>query len=280
VASIILGLAIIAILGLGGYLIAHPRIGERYSEFYILGAEGNADLYPRTIGLDNNGNVSWVQYSHVLTPEVTPAAICPECEVVKVSDNAARIVVGITNRERETMRYVVEVTFGGMLYQVIGPVELANGENWEQEVGLVPKEPGQNQKVEFKLFKIRELGTKDEKNTLLSLWLGTQQLSATVVNQGNIDAKYWIVVQTKGTNGQETEIATAGPTLIAPGREWKPELDYASLENGSHRVEFLLYRDESTLITNDNINRSERTLLLKEAISDSYPQLQVWIDVH
>lgn len=279
VLSIILVLVVIGILGLTGYLIANPRIGERYSEFYILGAEGDADLYPRTIILDNNGNVSRVEYSHVLKQDVVLEAICPEREVVEVADNAARIIVGITNRERETMSYVVEVIFRGMLYEVIGPVELAHGENWEEEVGLVLQEPGGNQKVEFKLFRIRELGTEDEKHTLLSLWLGTQQLSARVVNQGNTDASYWIAVETKGTNEQETEIATVGPILIAPGEEWKPELDYASLENGSQRVEFLLYRDKSTLITNGNINKSERTLLLKEAISSSYPTLHLWIDV-
>lgn len=289
VLSITLVLAVIGIVGLGGYLILKPHIGERYSEFYILGAEGKADLYPRTIVLDNNGNVSWVEYSQVPKQGlggVVQAANCTQPEVVKVADNAARISVGITNREQETMSYAVEVTFGGALYQVIGPVQLANGENWEEQVGLVPKEAGENQKVEFKLFKIRQLGTEDEKNTLLSLWLGTQQLSATVVNQSNIDASYWIVVETKETNGQETEIATAGPTLIAPGGEWKPELDYSSLENGSqlengsHKVEFLLYRDGSALITNDNINRSEGTLLLKETISDSYPTLDLWIDVN
>jgi uncharacterized membrane protein len=279
--SIILVLVVIGIIGLGGYLIANPRIGERYSEFYILGAKGEADLYPRTIVLDNNGNVSRVEYSHVLKQGVVPpGGICPECKVVEVADNAARIIVGITNREQETMSYVVEVTFGGMLYEDIGPVELVSGENWEEEVGLVPKERGENQKIEFKLFKIRELGTEDEKHTLLSLWLGTQQLNATVVNQGDIAATYWIMVETKATNGQETEIATSGPTLIAPGGEWEPGLDYASLENGSPSVEFLLYRDESALITNDNTNKSEGFLVFKEAISDSYPALDLWIDVN
>jgi hypothetical protein len=275
-------LAVIGIVGLLVYLIITPRIGESYSEFYILGPEGQADLYPRKIILGASGNISLVEYSyavgHGVVSEV-PQETCTDQEVVEVADNAAWIVMGITNRERQTMSYTVQVTINGTLHDVMGPIELANGENWEKRVGLVLEERGEGQKVEFKLFKTREVGEEDKKNTLLSLWLGTQQLRATVVNQGATDATYWLTVTIKGTDGQETEIAAGGPILIVPGGEWKPELDYASSGNISQRVEFSLYGDESGLRTKDNINKSESNLLFQESISDNYPSLQLWLDV-
>ena len=49
VLSVVLVVAILGALGTLGYVIAAPRVGERFTEFYILGAEGKAADYPREL---------------------------------------------------------------------------------------------------------------------------------------------------------------------------------------------------------------------------------------
>ena len=45
--SVILVVSILGALGMLGYVIAKPKVGERFTEFYILGREGKAIDYPR-----------------------------------------------------------------------------------------------------------------------------------------------------------------------------------------------------------------------------------------
>jgi len=44
--SVILVIAIIGAIGTLGYVIAKPKVGERFTEFYILGPNGKAEGYP------------------------------------------------------------------------------------------------------------------------------------------------------------------------------------------------------------------------------------------
>jgi len=117
--SIVLILAILAALGILGYVIATPKVGERFTEFYILGLEGEAEGYPKEL----------------------------------VVGEEAKVIVGIVNREHEDMSYWVEVIVDGITNQEIGPVAVVDQEKWEQEVSFTPVKVGENQKVEFLLFR-------------------------------------------------------------------------------------------------------------------------------
>ncbi len=119
VLSIALGIAILGALGMLGYVIARPQVGERFTEFYILGLEGRAERYPTQLMVGEEGKVR----------------------------------VGIINREHETASYWVEVRMNGVKNDEIGPVVLGNDEKWEGEASFAPQLPGENQKVEFFLYK-------------------------------------------------------------------------------------------------------------------------------
>ncbi|MCD5412734.1 MAG: DUF1616 domain-containing protein [Dehalococcoidia bacterium] len=139
--SIVLILAIVGAIGTLGYVIASPRVGERFTEFYILGLEGKAEGYPTELTVGEEG----------------------------------RVILGITNREHEIMGYEVKIKVDGVLQQRIGPVELEHEESWREQVGFVPQEPGEDQKVQFVLYKIRTLGTEDEPGPTLHLWIDVKE---------------------------------------------------------------------------------------------------------
>ena len=73
--SIILIISIIAAASSLIYIVITPRIGEQFTEFYLLGAEGKADNYPRNLTQKEN----------------------------------ATIIIGIVNHEYQTINYTVEV---------------------------------------------------------------------------------------------------------------------------------------------------------------------------
>lgn len=119
VLSIILALAILGALGMLGYTIANPEVGERFTEFYILGLDDKAIDYPEELMVGEEGKVK----------------------------------VGIINREQEIATYWVEVAIEGVKSNEVGTVTLGDGEKWEGVVGFVPGRVGDNQKVEFLLYK-------------------------------------------------------------------------------------------------------------------------------
>jgi uncharacterized membrane protein len=127
VLSVALVVAILGAIGTLGYVVANPRVGESYTEFYILGPNGTAENYPTDLKVGGEG----------------------------------KVIVGIVNHEQEEALYTVEVLIDGNRTQVmVGGeemseinVELQNQAKWEQEVGFVPQKAGDNQKVEFVLYK-------------------------------------------------------------------------------------------------------------------------------
>jgi len=117
--SIILMLTILGALGTLGYVIASPKVGERFTEFYIEGLEGKAADYPKELVLGEEG----------------------------------KVIVGIINREHETVTYQVEVAIDGVKNNEVGPVTLDHDGEWEEIVGFTPGRVGDTQKVEFLLYK-------------------------------------------------------------------------------------------------------------------------------
>lgn len=120
--SIGLVVAIVAALGCLGYVIANPKQGEKFTEFYILGPEGKAENYPQQVMLGEE----------------------------------ARVILGIVNHEHQPLSYRVEIKINGVKNKEIGTAILAHEEKWEQVVGFTPEEVGVKQKVEFWLYKDEE----------------------------------------------------------------------------------------------------------------------------
>lgn len=116
--SIILVVSVLGTLGMTGYLIAQPKTGESFNEFYILPLEGNAD-YSRQLVVGQEG----------------------------------KVIVGIVNSEHETMGYRLEVMIDGVMKNDIQGIILEHNEKWEQEVSIIPERVGDNQKLEFLLYK-------------------------------------------------------------------------------------------------------------------------------
>ena len=96
--SIILTLTILGALGTLGYAIASPKVGERFTEFYIEGLEGEAADYPEELVVGGEG----------------------------------KVIVGIINREHETVTYRVEVAIDGVKNNEVGPVALDRDGEWEE----------------------------------------------------------------------------------------------------------------------------------------------------
>lgn len=79
--SIILVLAVLSALGAIGYASRASNKGEKFTEFYILGLEGQAGEYPSRLAVGEEGQV----------------------------------ILGIYNREYETVTYRIEVKIDGIV---------------------------------------------------------------------------------------------------------------------------------------------------------------------
>ena len=136
VLSVVLAVAIVGAIGTLGYVVATPRVEERFTEFYILGPDGKAENYPTELKVGEEG----------------------------------RVIVGIVNHEQEKASYRVEVWIDGEGRDEI-MVELEPEGKWEQEVGFVPQKAGEGQKVEFVLYKDGEPYFEEP----LHLWIDVEK---------------------------------------------------------------------------------------------------------
>ncbi len=113
---------IVGVLGVVGYVVTTPKVGERFTEFYIVGLEGKATDYPKELTAGEEG----------------------------------RVMVGIGNREKVEAIYRIEVRIDGVKNSEVGPVVLGYGQTWEKIVNFTPDKLGDGQKVEFFLYKNEE----------------------------------------------------------------------------------------------------------------------------
>ena len=119
VLSVVLALAILGTFGTLVYVIAVPKVGELFSEFYILGLEGKAADYPSELAVGEEG----------------------------------RVIVGFINNEHKTVSYRVEVRINNEKSNEMGPIVIENEGTWEGEISFVPEIVGEHQRVEFLLYK-------------------------------------------------------------------------------------------------------------------------------
>lgn len=117
--SVILILVILGSFGIMGYLIAAPKVWETFTEFYILGIEGEVSDYPERMTVGEEGEVT----------------------------------AGIINHERDTVTYQIEVRIGEVKNNEIGPIILEHEEQSEVSVSFTPQKIGENQRVDFWLLK-------------------------------------------------------------------------------------------------------------------------------
>jgi uncharacterized membrane protein len=117
-----LGLAVVVAIGTLGYVIAVPQQGERFTEFYILSAEGKAEDYPGQA----------------------------------VVGEPVELTVGIVNHEYQALSYRIAVAIDGVENKEITTGELAHQEKWERVVSFVPQSSGEGQRVEFWLYRNAE----------------------------------------------------------------------------------------------------------------------------
>ena len=145
VLSVVLAVAIVGAIGTLGYVVATPRVGEKFTEFYILDLDGKAENYPTELKVGEEG----------------------------------RVIVGIVNYEQEGASYKIEICIGGEKAKLrVGGedrdeimVELKNGEEWREKVGFVPQKAGERQKVEFVLYKDGEPYFEEP----LHLWIDVEE---------------------------------------------------------------------------------------------------------
>ena len=116
--SIILAVALLGALVALVYTLANPKV-DPFTEFYILGLDGKATDYPQELSVGETG----------------------------------KVLMGIINREQETATYWVEITINGVKNKKLGMVTLEDDEEWKQIVGFIPDKAGDNQKVEFLLYR-------------------------------------------------------------------------------------------------------------------------------
>jgi uncharacterized membrane protein len=143
--SILIGLLIFAALGMLIYSVANPTNNEKFSEFYLLGIHGKAADYPTNFTLQNGRLVS-VAYGNNIVP---------------ISESYGRVTVGIVNREQQQTSYTIVmqidgtpsyIVLQGRNVQILGPIVLTPGEQWQQEIGIIPQRVGNNQNVELFLY--------------------------------------------------------------------------------------------------------------------------------
>ena len=124
VLSILIVLIVLSTLGMLAYQVASPGTKEKFTEFYILGLDGQANDYPTKLKVGEEG----------------------------------KIIIGIINREQAVATYRVEIRIDGAVNDEVGPITLQHNENWQDVVRFTPVHVGDKQKVEFLLYKAGQTG--------------------------------------------------------------------------------------------------------------------------
>jgi uncharacterized membrane protein len=135
--SMVLVMAILGAIGTLGYVIAKPKVDERFSQFYILGPEGRAENYPREVALKQSTSV----------------------------------ILGIANHEHQPTIYTVNIMIDEQEVDTLGPIALGHKEVWEREVSFMPLKLGPHQKLEFWLYK----GGSEEVYLKTHLWIDVKE---------------------------------------------------------------------------------------------------------
>ena len=139
VLSVILIVSILGAMSTIAYAISVPKIGERFTEFYILGLDSVAASYPNELTVGEEG----------------------------------KVILGVVNHEHEdSLTYRVEILVDSKDGNIVELPALAHGERWESKVGFIPQQVGDYQKVEFILYKNGETAPYSS----LYLWISVRNI--------------------------------------------------------------------------------------------------------
>lgn len=116
---ILLIVAIVASIGGIVYLVVTPKEGEKFTEFYMLGAEGKAESYPEQV----------------------------------VVAEPVEVILGVVNHEYRSVGYQVKITINNVDSKEIDVGMLTHGEKWQRRVSFIPPVAKERQRVEFYLFR-------------------------------------------------------------------------------------------------------------------------------
>ncbi len=133
---IVLLVCLVLAVGATIYIALSPKVGERFTEFYILGPRGRAEGYPTNLTLGRNGTV----------------------------------IIGVVNHEYEVVSYRVVVRLDGEVIAVIDGITLSHGGRWEGLFTFTPQKVGERMKLEFLLYRD---GVEDPYRTL-HLWISVR----------------------------------------------------------------------------------------------------------
>ena len=130
--TVVLIISVILAISVTAYVIITPKEGEKFTEFYILGPGGEAEDYPTNLKVGEEG----------------------------------KVLIGVVNHEYANFTYQLEVRLNG---EVIGEksIELMHNETWENPFVFQSVEAGEDQKLEFLLYK----EDKKEIYRTLHLWV-------------------------------------------------------------------------------------------------------------
>jgi uncharacterized membrane protein len=118
VSSILVILLIAAVIATV-YIIVNPSPGEKFTELYILGAGDKAGNYPTNLSVNEIGNLT----------------------------------VGVVNHEQGTTTYNLVETLNNVTLSNQN-ITLANNETKQINFSFQPTQVGNNQTLEFKLYKL------------------------------------------------------------------------------------------------------------------------------
>lgn len=131
--SAVLFVCIILAVGLTVYIASTPPVGERFTEFYILGPSGKAYGYPTNLTLGESGTV----------------------------------IIGVFNREYEDVFYKVVVSLENETIGAMGNIILGHEKGWEGNFTFMPEKVGERMRLEFLLYR----DDSDETYRSLHLWI-------------------------------------------------------------------------------------------------------------
>jgi uncharacterized membrane protein len=116
--TVILIIAIVLAISMTVYVIVTPKEGEKFTEFYVLGPNGTASDYPTNLKVGEEGEV----------------------------------ITGIVNHEYANVTYQLEVRLNGEVIDEKS-IDLIHNETWESPFMFRATKAGEDQKLEFLLFK-------------------------------------------------------------------------------------------------------------------------------
>lgn len=117
--SIAIIIALVCIVGLAAFLAVNPKIGERFTEFYVLGPNGTLSDYPVNLTLGQTGTV----------------------------------ILGINNHEYQNETYTIIVQLENQTQTKIENIHVPDNTNWTQPYTFKAEKTGNAMKLEFFLYK-------------------------------------------------------------------------------------------------------------------------------